>query len=223
MNNGDYVNDANQVSIFDHAPVQILKMPPTRGQPLASQKSGLSNNPSSSTLGGAAAPAAPPDSKEYLFGAARGGGAWSKETSSHELGRLEICTVRQLQRAMQQKIQQSTRNPMGVWTAFHKLDRRGVQHLNFDDLVAAVAGFNLSASDELVDQLMRALDSDHDGLLSLPEFVAGLKGDGYGVQTLSNPQYGISSRRYFRTIKFHHPLHNMAHHSQFHTFEENSS
>jgi hypothetical protein len=69
--------------------------------------------------------------------------------------------MRQLQRALQNKITQNTRNPMGVWSAFHKLDRRGVQHLNLGDLIAAVRGFNLVASDELVTQLLHALDRDH--------------------------------------------------------------
>ena len=69
--------------------------------------------------------------------------------------------MRQLQRALQNKITQNTRNPMGVWSAFHKLDRRGVQHLNLADLIAAVRGFNLVASDELVTQLLHALDRDH--------------------------------------------------------------
>lgn len=114
---------ARQVSIFGQAPVQILKMPPTRGPPaLSTAKSGsqlLSSSPSASGLMGPPPP--PPPSKEYLFGASRDP-SW-KETTSHELGRLEIFTVRQLQRALQQKIAQSTRNPMGVWTAFHKVGR----------------------------------------------------------------------------------------------------
>lgn len=73
-------------------------------------------------------------------------------------------------------------------------------------------------------QLLHALDSDHDGVLCLSEFVAGLKADSYnaGVSQLRQPQYGVSSRRHFRhTLPFNHPLHNVAHLSAYHQFEEN--
>ncbi len=167
VNNGAHVTDNNQKTIFSESPVQVLRLPPTRGAQMA-------RAPSHPSLSAQVSAMAQSSNVDRLFGSK--GVEW-KETTTQELGRLEIFTVRQLQRALMQKIQQSTRNPMGVWTAFHKLDRRGVQHLNFDDLRAAVDGFNLLASDELVDQLLRALDSDHDGVLSLPEFVAGLKGE----------------------------------------------
>ena len=160
-----------------------------------------------------------PSQQELLFGGRRE--QVNAETTTIELGRHEMVTIRQLQRALQQKIMQNTRNQGGLWGAFHKLDRRGVQHLNLADLIAAVRGFNLYASDELIQQLLRALDSDHDGVLSLSEFVAGLQSDGRGMLQ-SEPQHGVSSRRHFRGIDFHHPLHNVAHLSQLHTFEEHS-
>ena len=139
-----------------------------------------------------------------------------------EHSRLEIVTMRQLQRALQQKIMQSTRTPGGFWQVFHKLDRRNVQHLNLDDLTAAVRGFNLLCSDELIRQLLHALDSDHDGELSLSEFM-GLQSDSRNtLQLQPQPQHGVSSRRHFhKSLKFHHPLHNVAHLSAFHRFEEN--
>ena len=92
---------------------------------------------------------------------------------------------------------------------------RKKNHLNLADLVAAVRGFNLVASDELVAQLLHALDRDHDGVLSLTEFVNGLRADNNhgsaAVQLQEQPDYKESSRRHFRTIKFHHPLHNAIH------------
>ena len=33
---------------------------------------------------------------------------------------------------------QNTKNPMGLWSAFHKLDRRSAHALNLGDLIAAV-------------------------------------------------------------------------------------
>ena len=92
------------------------------------------------------------------------------------------------------------------------------RHVSYADLRRAVSGFNLVASDELVAQLMQTLDTDHDGLLCLSEFVTGLAADN-SVQ-LVEPQLGVSSRRHFRSIKFHHPLHNMAHLSPHHQFED---
>ena len=137
---------------------------------------------------------------------------FQSDTSAQELSRLHIVTMRQLQRALQNKITQSTRNPMDVWSAFAKLDRRKKNHLNLADLVAAVRGFNLVASEELVAQLLQALDRDHDGVLSLTEFVNGLRADNShgssAVLLQEPPAYGESSRRRFRSIKFNHPLHN---------------
>ena len=203
INNGARISEASGApSIFTSEPVQVLQL----GQHGALRSSG----PLRSTG---------PTQNERLFGV-RSGGTWS-ETTTHELGRLQIVTMRQLQRALQHKITQNTRNPAGFWAAFHKLDRRGAQHLNLDDLIAAVRGFNLVASDELIKQLLHALDSDHDGVLSLAEFVAGMQSDNRTMELQREPQYGVSSRRHFRNIKFHHPLHNVAHLSTFHQFEEN--
>ena len=59
-----------------------------------------------------------------------------------------------------------------------------------------------------------------DGVLSLQEFVAGLKSD--TPLQLQQPQHGVSSRRYFsKVLKYNHPLHNLAHLSSLHQFEEN--
>lgn len=200
MNNGVHVTDGNTPTIFGRAPVQVLSVqkpsrpPPQRGAPAAG-------------------------SYERIFGQQP---QIYKETTSKELGRMELVTMRQLQRAMQQKILQSTRDPMGVWAAFHKLDRRNCGELNFGDLQAAVRGFNLIVSDDLVKELLRALDSDHDGVLSLTEFVAGLKADNNSALQLQPQEaHAVSSRRYFRCMKFHHPLHNLAYLSPLHQFEEN--
>ena len=185
---------------------------------LPSRGGGTSAAPSPPAVPRAPAGPGAPTRGELLFGT-NSESAHSMETAAQELSRLQIVTMRQLQRALQNKITQNTRNPMGVWSAFHKLDRRGVQHLNLADLIAAVRGFNLVASDELVTQLLHALDRDHDGVLSLQEFVAGLKAD--TPLQLQQPQHGVSSRRYFRNLKYHHPLHNVAHLSTLHQFEEN--
>jgi hypothetical protein len=57
-------------------------------------------------------------------------------------------------------------------------------------------------------------------VLSLQEFVAGLKSD--TPLQLQQPQHGVSSRRYFsKVLKYNHPLHNLAHLSSLHQFEEN--
>ena len=165
----------------------------------------------------APAPPSGPTRSELLFGANHTQSTQNLETASQELSRLHIVTMRQLQRALQNKITQNTRNPMDVWSAFHKLDRRGAQALNLSDLIVAVRGFNLVASDDIVLQLLHALDRDHDGVLSLQEFVAGLKTD--STLSLQQPQYGVSSRRYFKSLKYHHPLHNYTHLSQLHQFQ----
>ena len=66
--------------------------------------------------------------------------------------------------------------------------------------------------------LLRALDSDHDGVLSLAEFVAGLKANNQEGVRLNTPQVGISSRAYFRTIPFNHPFHNVMNQAPQHFF-----
>lgn len=153
---------------------------------------------------------------DRIFGAANPQ-VW-KESVSQELGRKEICTVAQLQRALQSKIAQSSRPLEGASQLFQKMDRRRRGHIDFSDLKAAVRDFNLQASDELVGQLLRAIDSDHDGVLSLAEFIAGLKANNREGMRLHTPQTGISSRAYFRTIAFNHPLHNMMHQAPSHFF-----
>lgn len=203
------MTDRNRRTIFSSEPVQVLQVhsrgsPLKRSSPMAYQGSCSVLHPS-------------PSSYELLFGSSRNG-RHQMDTTQHEMSRLEIVTVRQLQRALQNKITQNTRNPMGLWSAFNKLDRRGVQHLNLADLIAAVRGFNLVASDELVTQLLHALDRDHDGVLSLSEFVAGLKESGSSAMQLHEPDNSVSSRRYFRGLNFHHPLHNVAHLSTLHQF-----
>jgi hypothetical protein len=79
----------------------------------------------------------------------------------------------------------------------------------------AVKQYNLVAPEILVRELLHALDRDHDGELSLKEFINGLGPDNHqsssAVLLQEGPDYGISSRRHFRTIDFHHPLHNMIH------------
>jgi len=202
VNNGVHVTDGNTPSIWTAEPVQVLQLPTHPPLPRRGDFTG-------------------PSPHEKIFGCSKDA-RFGTETTTHELGRLEIVTMRQLQRALQHKILQNTRNPAGFWSAFHKLDRRGAQNLNLDDLIAAVRGFNLVASDELIKQLLHALDSDHDGVLSLSEFVAGLQSDNRStLQLQPGPQHGVSSRRHFRGIKFHHPLHNVAHLSAYHQFEEN--
>ena len=62
------------------------------------------------------------------------------------------------------------------------------------------------------------LDTDHDGMLSLAEFVAGLKANNREGMRLHTPQMGISSRAYFRTIPFNHPFHNVMHNAPQHFF-----
>lgn len=142
VNNGVHVTAGNQPTIFSAEPVQVLRLPsaPNQTQLRTSQQSG--------SRFGAAAPAYEPSASERLFGASSTAEPGRRETTAQEMFRHEIVTMRQLQRALQNKITQNTRDPMGVWHAFHKLDRRGVQHLNLPDLVAAVRGFNLVASDE---------------------------------------------------------------------------
>ena len=200
-NNGVQLNpngNSNQPTIFSAETYQVLQL-----QHLQSR--GGREPPGVSVRPG-------PSASELLFGG-RPSDMHGYDTSAQELTRLQIVTMRQLQRALQNKITQTTRNPMDVWTAFAKLDRRKMNHLNLYDLIAAVAGFNLVASDELVAQLLQALDRDHDGVLSLPEFVAGFRVDNSSssVQLQEQPDYAVSSRRHFRNLKFHHPLHNVMH------------
>lgn len=111
-----------------------------------------------------------PDEHERLFGGPK---AYFKESTNSELSRLQVNTVRQLQRALQQKILQTTR-PGGLTAAFYRMATQRVMTdphgrpqvaVGVDDLRRAVAGFNLSASDELVIQLHCVLDTDHDGTL----------------------------------------------------------
>lgn len=214
VNNGVKMNanGANQFAptIFSSETAQVLQLP-SRGGPGGSMSN--TSLPTKHALNTTAAKH--PSASELLFGSRPGEMQLASDTSSFELSRLQIVTMRQLQRALQNKISQSTRNPMDVWTAFSKLDRRKKNHLNLADLVAAVRGFNLVASDELVAQLLHALDRDHDGVLSLTEFVNGLRADNNhgsaAVQLQEQPDYKESSRRHFRTIKFHHPLHNAIH------------
>ena len=153
---------------------------------------------------------------DRIFGAANAP-MW-KESVSQELGRKEMKTVSQLQRALQSKIMQSCRPLAGMHALFQKLDRHRRGHIDFADLKAAVKDFNLEASDEIVHQLLRAIDSDHDGMLSLAEFVAGLKANNREGMRLHTPQMGISSRAYFRTIPFNHPFHNVMHNAPQHFF-----
>ena len=64
-------------------------------------------------------------------------------TTSGELGRIEISTVRHLQRALQSKLIQATR-PGGVQKIFHKFDRKRIGSLDLQDLQAAVLLASLS-------------------------------------------------------------------------------
>ena len=80
VNNGTHVNERNNPHIFRNQP-QVLKLP--------------------SRAAAAAASTPVPSSYEKLFGQ---GHQQPKETTSHELSRHEILTVRQLQRALQSKI-----------------------------------------------------------------------------------------------------------------------
>ena len=154
---------------------------------------------------------------DRIFGAANLP-VW-KESMSQELGGFrKIETVSQLQRALQSKIMQGSRPLVGVHALFQKLDRRRRGHIDFVDLKAAVRDFNLDVPDELVGQLLRAIDSDHDGVLSLAEFVAGLKANNQEGVRLNTPQVGISSRAYFRTIPFNHPFHNVMNQAPQHFF-----
>ena len=130
VNNGVKMNanGANQFAptIFSSETAQVLQLP-SRGGP-----GGSMSNTSLPTKHASAS--------ELLFGSRPGEMQLASDTSSFELSRLQIVTMRQLQRALQNKISQSTRNPMDVWTAFSKLDRRKKNHLNLADLVAAVRG-----------------------------------------------------------------------------------
>lgn len=145
VNNGVHVTGPHGApSIFTHGPVQVLRLP-SQG---ARAHGAWQLPPPRAMIAAPPPPAAGLTAHEKIFGGKQER-SWS-ETTTQELARLEIVTMRQLQRALQQKITQSTRSPAGLWNAFHKLDRRGAQHLNLEDLIAAVRGFNLVASDELV-------------------------------------------------------------------------
>ena len=149
---------SNNPHIFRSGP-QILKVPsrgPTRMAPV----------PAATVAAGYER------QKQYerMFGQ---GQTQHKETTNSELSRLQISTVRQLQRALQHKILQTTR-PAGLTVAFHKIatrrvmsDQQGASQaaVDFDDLRRAIDSFNLHASDELVGQLLSTLDADHDGVL----------------------------------------------------------
>lgn len=201
VNNGVHINPngANQPTIFSSGTAQVLQLPSR-----SSRHCMLGRRP-----GGG------PTSSELLFGTRPSDIHFVSDTSTQELSRLQIVTIRQLQRALQNKITQSMRNPMEVFTIFSKLDRGKKNCLNLNDLEVAVRGFNLVCPQELVAQLLHALDRDHDGVLSLSEFIMGLRADNNhgssAVQLMENPDYGVSSRRHFRSIKHHHPLHNMLH------------
>ena len=220
VNNGVHVNAANMgPSIFASAPVQVLRLPRTAadGQPASPPRAPQRVLPAMQPPPGPTAPS----THQLLFGGNQGERSWA-ETTMTEHSRLSVVTMRQLQRALQQKITQSTRTPRGFWQVFQKLDRRNTQHLNLQDLTAAVRGYNLLCSDELIRQLLLALDHDHDGELSLTEFMGLQSDDRNTLQLQPQPHYGVSSRRHFqKSLKFHHPLHNLAHLSTFHQFEEN--
>ena len=215
VNNGVHVTGAaGSPSIFSSSPVQVLRLP-TQSSRFPGAGASQFQDAALKRVCGAPAPTTELTAHEKLFGAKCS--LLSSETTTGELARHEIVTVSQLQRALRNKIMQATRSPAGLWRAFHKLDQRGTQHLNLSDLIAAVDSFNLVAHHELVKQLLHALDSDHDGELSLSDFVAGLQAN----QLQSEPSYQPSSRQHFRRhLKFNHPLHNMAHMSAFHSFED---
>ena len=132
-NNGTYVNGAaGAPSIFTHGQAQVLQLPShgTNTPQLALQPPAPRASAPRTTVADLTA-------QERIFGG-KAERTWS-ETTAHESARLEILTMRQLQRALQRKIAESTKSgPAGLWQAFHKLDRRSVQHLNLDDLVAGV-------------------------------------------------------------------------------------
>ena len=215
-NEGVRVTDGNQRTIFSSDPIQVLRLSTSAGSP---QK--MLPNLMMQMLRPPAPPqrlSSGPSRSELLFGARQVDNQTDTASVSQELSWLKIVTMRSLQRALQSKIMQSTKNPMGLWSAFHKLDRRSAQALNLEDLIAAVKSFNLVASDELCHQLLHALDRDHDGVLSMSEFVAGLQQDA-PLQLQDPLSQSVSTRRYFRGLKFHHPLHNAAHLSALHQFE----
>lgn len=140
VNEGVAVNERNKPHIFRRSP-QILQLP-SRHQ--VTQGS------------------APRPTHECIFGPGR---EQPKETTSLELGRLEILTVRQLQRALQNKILQTIR-PSGLHTAFQKMaSKKGVEcgqaHVDYDDLRKAVRDFNLHVSDELVEPAWGSVRVDH--------------------------------------------------------------
>ena len=212
VNDGVRMNKSNRPDIFRSSKEpQVLSLPSRSGRnPDAVTPN--NNMPS----GGTDVERNNAARRDRIFGAANT--PMLKESVSQELGRKKIRTVSQLQRALQSKIMQSLRPLAGVHALFRKLDRHRRGHIDFADLKAAVKDFNLDAPDEIVHQLLRAIDSDHDGMLSLAEFVAGLKANNREGMRLHTPQMGISSRAYFRTIPFNHPFHNMMHQAPQHFF-----
>ena len=83
----------------------------------------------------------------------------------------------------------------------------------------AVALFHQSGLErQALFEVWQIADVDEDGRLSLSEFVAGLKESGSSAMQLHEPDNSVSSRRYFRGLNFHHPLHNVAHLSTLHQF-----
>ena len=207
VNDGVRLNKNNRPDIFRSSKEpQVLSLPSRSGR--NHEDHAVTNNMPSGAM--------EVERIDRIFGAANT--PTLKESVSQELGRKEIKTVSQLQRALQSKIMQSLRPLAGVHALFQKLDRHRRGHIDFADLKAAVKDFNLEASDEIVHQLLRAIDSDHDGMLSLAEFVAGLKANNREGMRLHTPQMGISSRAYFRTIPFNHPFHNVMHNAPQHFF-----
>eukprot|EP00965_Chrysotila_dentata_P183846 6070657-Pleurochrysis_carterae.AAC.6 len=148
--------------------------------------------------------AAPITGSNILFGSTE---STQMKTTSEELSRIDITNVHHLQRALQMKIAQATRTQSGTGALFNRLDRSRCGSLDLDDLRAATSYFNIKAPDELIVQLMNALDRDHDQRLSHAEFANGL---GAQAVQLHEPAVSASTRRQFRSIPFHHPLHNAA-------------
>ena len=207
VNNGVHINPngRNLPTIFAAETAQVLSLPSRAGVTAARQNPHGTHRHEDREI----------SASEKLFGG-HGSSSLNTDTSSHELSRMQCVTMRQLQRALQNKIMQATRNASDLPRVFKKLDTRDCGHLNLYDLIRAVRGFNLVASDELVAQLLHAHDQDHDGLLSAVEFVTGLKGDtnhssSAAVQLMEVPDYSVSSRRHFKSIRFNHPLHNAMH------------
>ena len=66
---------------------------------------------------------------------------------------------------------------------FEILDQNGTGKINPVELKASLLRFGLDASDQVVDEMIRAADLDGDGIISRSEFMAaGLLGDGVRVR-----------------------------------------